>query len=364
MALPFIAAAAAIGLGMMGIKKGMDAKSKNDEARDIIEEAKERFEEVKEEVEIESEDLRNKLEEYGELKIKVFNEVVGHFLELMKECANTTNSAANIKKYISQEELQQLEETNVEATEIASSLAKGVASGAVTAFGVYGTVGALASASTGVAIAELSGAAATNATLAWLGGGSLASGGLGVAGGTAVLGGLVAGPAIAVAGFVLDSKAEENLTKAYRFRKDVEIKVEKMLYSLTQFNIAKSYIEESTYLINKFIEKYSDMYHSLINERDKLYTQMYQEYLKEKEKFEKSGVFIKLLNLLMFKKKPKEPIKPPVCQLENISSLIQIVVSLKKILEAPLMDIEGNVNKQFIEIVETVELEHKGVLNG
>ena len=74
MALPFIAAAAAVGLGMMGIKKGMDAKSKNDEARDIIEEAKEKFEEVKEEVEIESENLRNKLEEYGELNIKVFKE--------------------------------------------------------------------------------------------------------------------------------------------------------------------------------------------------------------------------------------------------------------------------------------------------
>lgn len=40
-----------------------------------------------------------------------------------------------------------------------------------------------ATAGTGTAISSLSGAAATNATLAWLGGGSLASGGYGVAGG-------------------------------------------------------------------------------------------------------------------------------------------------------------------------------------
>ena len=45
-------------------------------------------------------------------------------------------------------------------------------------------------ASTGTSIASLSGAAATNATLAFFGGGSLAAGGLGMAGGTAVLGGL------------------------------------------------------------------------------------------------------------------------------------------------------------------------------
>ena len=364
MALPLIAAAAAVGLGLMGMKKGIDAKSKNNEARDIIEEAKKEFEEVKEEVEIESENLRDDLEEYGELKIKIFNEIVGHFLEIMKECANNTHSEANIKKYITQEELQQLKETNLEATEIANSLTKGVATGAVTAFGVYGTVGALASASTGVAIAELSGAAATNATLAWLGGGSLASGGLGVAGGTAVLGGLVAGPAIAVAGFMFDSKAEKNLTKAYKFQKDVEIKIEKMLYSLKQFNVMRDYIEESSYLIDKFVEKYQDIYNQLTNERDKLYNQMYKDYLEEKDNFEKGGIFQKLFVFFKLKKAPKTPIKPPICQLENIAMLIQIIISLKEILQAPLMDEKGDVNGQFIEIVEKVELENKGILNG
>ena len=46
------------------------------------------------------------------------------------------------------------------------------------------------SASTGAAISGLTGVAATNATLAWLGGGALSAGGFGVAGGMAVLGGL------------------------------------------------------------------------------------------------------------------------------------------------------------------------------
>ena len=82
------------------------------------------------------------------------------------------------------------------------------------AFGAYSAAGLLGTAGTGAAIAGLSGAAATNATLALLGGGTLAAGGLGIAGGTAVLGGLVAGPAIAVMGFMMDSRADKNLDMA------------------------------------------------------------------------------------------------------------------------------------------------------
>ncbi len=60
-----------------------------------------------------------------------------------------------------------------------------------------------ATASTGIAIGSLTGAAATSATLAWLGGGSLAAGGLGVAGGALVLASIVTLPALIAAGGVL-----------------------------------------------------------------------------------------------------------------------------------------------------------------
>ena len=51
--------------------------------------------------------------------------------------------------------------------------------------------------------------AATNATLAWLGGGSLAAGGMGMTGGIAVLGGIVTGPVLLVGGLLAASKAAE-----------------------------------------------------------------------------------------------------------------------------------------------------------
>ena len=62
--------------------------------------------------------------------------------------------------------------------------AKGAGAAAMTGAAAYGT------ASTGTAIASLSGVAAKKATLAWWGGGSLASGGFGMSGGAVVLGGI------------------------------------------------------------------------------------------------------------------------------------------------------------------------------
>ena len=71
--------------------------------------------------------------------------------------------------------------------------------GPTAAMGVATTFGV---ASTGTAISALSGAAATNAALAWLGGGALAAGGGGVAAGNALL--ALAGPVgWAIAGVAL-----------------------------------------------------------------------------------------------------------------------------------------------------------------
>ncbi|MER6364481.1 hypothetical protein [Kitasatospora sp. NPDC001527] len=91
-------------------------------------------------------------------------------------------------------ELRLLREGAVKA--LAGALAGGAATGYSVGMGTFLTVGAFATASTGTAISGLSGAAATSATLAWLGGGSLAAGGGGVAAGTTALTLVVAAPVV------------------------------------------------------------------------------------------------------------------------------------------------------------------------
>lgn len=106
-------------------------------------------------------------------------------------------------------------------TESAAGAITGAGVGAGTAAGVFAAVSAAATASTGTAIASLSGAAASSATLAWLGGGSLAAGGMGVAGGTAVLTGIVALPALLAVGGVL-------VWKGRRLRREAAAEAEKL----------------------------------------------------------------------------------------------------------------------------------------
>lgn len=105
-----------------------------------------------------------------------------------------------------------------------ASLAGGAGIGALTALGAYGLVGALGTASTGAAIGGLSGAAASSATLAWFGGGALAVGGLGIAGGTAVLGGIVAAPAIIGFGVFRQVKASKVQKEAAEKIQQIKVK--------------------------------------------------------------------------------------------------------------------------------------------
>jgi hypothetical protein len=152
-------------------------------------------------------DTSKQFDELGEIRLTAMSDMGNavDFLERARLKERDLFEAFNITP----EKLIEWKKASVHAGEVMGGLASSALSGAATAAGVYGLVGLLASASTGTAISTLSGAAATNATLAWLGGGSLAAGGGGIAAGTAVLGGLVVGPALAVVGFVAGLKASK-----------------------------------------------------------------------------------------------------------------------------------------------------------
>lgn len=98
--------------------------------------------------------------------------------------------------------------------------AGGTAVGALTSVTAMGLVSTFATASTGTAISTLSGAAATNATLAWFGGGAIAAGGGGTALGATILTGGTAAVVIAAGAgimylFQLDDENTERERVAY-----------------------------------------------------------------------------------------------------------------------------------------------------
>ncbi len=108
----------------------------------------------------------------------------------------------------------------------AISVGVGSLTGGSMAVGAWSLVSIFGSASTGAAISGLSGVAATNATLAWFGGGALATGGAGMAGGMTVLGGIVAVPLVYVAAKSTHKKAKQI--------EDAKVKVEESIVAVSK----------------------------------------------------------------------------------------------------------------------------------
>ncbi|MFT8871617.1 MAG: hypothetical protein ABF868_04920 [Sporolactobacillus sp.] len=218
MPIPFLLVgigAAVLGAGK-SVKAGFDQKDANEtnkQAQYLITTSTEQVNEFRKR----SGDAITNL---GKEKIKVLEQSIKPFVYAFEQLHNVeiSNSVGleELQKFsIDKQAFEQLKEMQTMASSIVSVVASGAAIGAITAFGAYGGAMAFGAASTGTAIASLSGVAATNATLAFLGGGALSVGGMGIAGGTMVLGGLVAGPALAVMGFVVGAKASANKDKAY-----------------------------------------------------------------------------------------------------------------------------------------------------
>ncbi len=233
MPLPLMFIGIAAVTGGLGIGKGVKAGIDNSKADNINKQAQSSVDEATNRLNRQREACGKALRVLGEEKMFVLNSSVSNFLNAFTQIKNVdfteSEGLEELKKFhIDEKEFVELKNMVNFAANVAGGVAAGGAGGALTAFGALGAAHALASASTGTAIATLHGAAATNATLAFFGGGSLASGGLGMAGGMAVLGGLVAGPALLVMGFVVDSAASKKLKEALSHQEEAIRMTEEM----------------------------------------------------------------------------------------------------------------------------------------
>lgn len=222
-AVASIAGAGACAHGGVSIKK---AKDKENEAKALHEECCNKF--------VEKGTLADEtMDDLGILEL----ETLGSFEEFSNVAAKIQNKPEFAAIDTSCTELPEFNSDGLRAVSVMAKAtigglagaAAGTAGGFAAAGATTSVVAALGTASTGTAISTLSGAAATNATLAALGGGSLAMGGGGMAAGAAVLGGAAAGAGILVGGVIvnvigrkLSDNAEELMEQVLEERESVD----------------------------------------------------------------------------------------------------------------------------------------------
>ena len=214
-------------------------------------------------------DLNDTLETFGKYRLEVLRATVGKFLL----CLELMNQKAKGKEYeflseidIMIEDVKDMESVDMKASEALRTLAVG---GGFAAIGIIGTpavvtgaITTLCAASTGTAISSLSGAAASNAVLAWLGGGSIAAGGGGVAAGTVVLGAMTATATIGLAAIAVGTLASrfyaKKNTEAEAYLADVKVWAEQVQASWTVLAGVKKRIIELQDLTARLHKKAED----------------------------------------------------------------------------------------------------------
>jgi hypothetical protein len=239
-------------------------------------------------MEAKREELNSRIENFGAIRLKYLHATIGKFLGYlgdMKKLNKKQEYEIFDSVGINQASVAKMVQIDMKSSEVLSGTVTAAALGAVAMMGtpalVTGAVTALATASTGTAISALSGAAASNAVLAWLGGGAIAAGGGGVVAGEAVLasltGAATGGVAIVAAGLIATSHYAKKLTKAKDFQRETAIALAQMeegwviidgisrrtdeLQEITS-ELAKKSIEQLEYLEPLVVDfDESDFYH-------------------------------------------------------------------------------------------------------
>ena len=212
---------------------GVQAYQDRKKAISAKEEADALLESLNKENERKRQESNEILADFGKTRLEALKSTVGFFLKYIEVLGHNYKE----KEYeilgkidIKPEQINELESVEMNASNALGTVA---ASGSLAAAALTGVpsavtwgVGAFATASTGTAISSLSGAAATNATLAWLGGGSIAAGGGGMAAGATVLAGITYASmgvlALASAGLISSAYYSKKYTEATQYLESVK----------------------------------------------------------------------------------------------------------------------------------------------
>lgn len=233
MPLPIIIGAAAAIAGAVGLGTGIHGAAKMKEANDTMKSAESRHKKNIARFEQQSDLTSSDMDKLGKKELEIlesFEKFTQVFEKIQgKPQFKTYNKdGVNIPEYNAEE----LKQVSIGAGILLGGIggaAAGTAGGFAAAGATTAAVMALGTASTGTAIASLSGVAATNATLAALGGGAIAAGGGGIALGTTILGAatfgvglLVGGVIFSITGSSLSNKADEAWSQMKKAEREID----------------------------------------------------------------------------------------------------------------------------------------------
>ena len=321
-----ILGAAAAATGGFGIFKSAKAVKDSCKANGINAEAQKLYDDMKSSLQAVRDETSAALTQLGNKKLYMYNVPVMRFVSLFEKVKNIelseSKGLAELSKFkIDKEAVVQMKDVCIKATSFAQGAVGGAVAGGAMAFGAYGAAGAFASASTGAAISGLSGAAATNATLAFFGGGSLAAGGLGITGGMCILGGIVAGPALAVLGTVMGAKASAGLDNAHaNMAKVKEAGIEVAVMKQTCWAIT-----ERAKMYTQMLVKYDRLVFPMLNNFDGIIREEGTDYRK-------------------YKKSSRG----------KIGALLSSMQSIKAMLDTPLLDEKGGLTAASEKVLDAV----------
>lgn len=251
MPLPLILGVGAAIAGVTGVGSGIHGAVKMKDANDTMKMVEKQHNRNTIRFEERSKITNKKMDELGTFELNIlksfdtFSDIIER-IQNRPEFKEFKREGVQLPEY----DAETIKEVSVGAGVLLGGLggaAVGTAGGFAAAGATTSAVMALGTASTGTAIASLSGAAATNATLAALGGGALSAGGGGIALGTSILGAATLGVGLLVGGAIFNVTGGKLSDKAEEARKQVE-KEEKTINEIC------IYLEQLDVAANRFYE--------------------------------------------------------------------------------------------------------------
>lgn len=258
MPLPLILGIGAAVAGVTGLGSGIHGAVKMKEANDTMQEAKSRHERNLKTFEEQNKYTTISMDKLGKLELDILH-TFGEFSDLFEKIQNRPVFAEYNKNGVKLPtyDSEKFKEVSVGAGVLLGGIkgaGGGVAAGFAAAGATTAAVMALGTASTGTAIASLSGAAATNATLAALGGGAIAAGGGGMALGTTILGATTLGVGLLVGGVIFNfagGKLSDKADDAWNQMLKNEVEIEKICTYLKDLRTLSNNYQKSLGEVNE-----------------------------------------------------------------------------------------------------------------